>query len=111
MRTNPASEDWLFAVLTPLGFKVHVTRRYWHLIVTIKHPVMLGQEEKVKYALSEPEEIRLSQRDQSVYLFYRLERRERWICAVAKRENNDEGFLITTYPTDAIKEGVKLWPK
>jgi len=29
---------------------------------------------------------------------------------VSKRRNGD-GFLITTYVTDAIKEGVQIWPK
>ncbi len=32
----------------------------------------------------------------------------RWICAVVKRLNG-EAFLITTYPTDAIKEGEPIW--
>lgn len=34
----------LFEVSTPLGFRVRVTRSYWELITTIKHPVMAGQE-------------------------------------------------------------------
>jgi len=32
----------------------------------------------------------------------------RWICAVTKKLNGD-GFLITTYPTDRIKEGKRIW--
>jgi len=44
-------EGMLFEVLTPLGFWVHVTRRYWQLIVNVKHPVMQGQAEKVKQTL------------------------------------------------------------
>jgi hypothetical protein len=36
------TDDILFDVPTPLGFSVRVTRRYWELIVTIKHPVMRG---------------------------------------------------------------------
>ena len=103
-------EGMLFEVLTPLGFWVHVTRRYWQLIVNVKHPVMQGQEEKVKHALAHPEEIRLSRSDPAVYLFYTTEQVGRWVCAVAKRENS-EGFLITAYPTDAIKEGEKIWPR
>ena len=94
-----------------MGFKVHVTHRYWQLIVSVKHPVMLGREEKVRQALTNPEEIRQSRSDPAVYLFYTPERLGRWVCAVAKRENQDEGFLITAYPTDAIKEGVRIWPK
>jgi hypothetical protein len=45
-----------------------------------------------------------------VFLFYKLEREERWVCAVARRLNS-EGFLITAYVTDAIKEGTQVWPK
>jgi len=100
----------LFEVPTPLGFWVRVTRSYWDLITTIKHPVMAGQESIVKDTLQTPAQIRTSRSDASVYLFYRQERADRWICALAKRLNG-EGFLITAYPTEAIKEGVKVWPK
>jgi len=94
-----------------LGFTVHVTKRYWQLIVDVKPPVMLGQEEGIKKALSDPDEIRQSRRDRGVYLFYMSERLGRWICAVARREKDVKGFLITAYPTDAIKEGEKIWPR
>ena len=100
----------LFEVSTPLGFRVRVTRSCWELITAIKHPVMARQESMVKDTLQIPAQIRLSRGDASVYLFYRQERADRWICAVAKRLNG-EGFLITAYPTEAIKEGVRVWPK
>lgn len=100
----------LFEVLTPLGFRVRVTRAYWELIVTIKHPVMAGREADVQQTLRQPDEIRSSKSDPNVYLFYKPERIGRWVCAVTKRLDGD-GFLITTYPTDAIKEGVRIWPK
>ena len=100
----------LFTASTPLGFQVRVTRAYWEIIVTVKHPVMEGREQDVKKTLEDPDEIRQSKSDESVYLFYRAEHEKRWICAVSKR-TSDEGFLITTYPTDAIKEGVQIWHK
>lgn len=102
--------DLLFEVITPLGFRVRVTRAYWQLIVTIKHPAMAGREAAVQEALRHPDEIRLSKGDPSVYLFYKPERIGRWVCAVTKRLDG-EGFLVTTYPTDAIKEGMRIWPK
>ncbi|HXU39366.1 MAG TPA: DUF4258 domain-containing protein [Blastocatellia bacterium] len=101
--------DIHFEVLTPLGFSVRVTRSYWELIVTIKHPVMAGRESDVREALQNPDEIRVSSIDAEVYLFYKAERAKRWVCAVAKHLNGD-GFLITTFPTDAVKEGVRVWP-
>lgn len=103
-------KEILFEVMTPLGFQVRVTKAYWELIVTIKHPVMAGREEDVKMALAQPDEIRQSKSDEMVFLFYKEEREKRWICAVS-RQTGSEGFLITTYPTDAIKEGVQVWHK
>jgi hypothetical protein len=99
-----------FEIATPLGFSVRVTRAYWELIVTIKHPVMRGREMDVQNSLREPDEIRRSRNDPTVHLFYRTERPKRWVCAVVKRLDGD-GFLITTFPTDAIKEGELIWNK
>lgn len=100
----------LFEAFTPLGFTVRVTRAYWIIITTVKHPVMAGCEAEVKAALESPEEIRRSKSDATVYLFYRSRRNRRWVCAVSKQEDST-GFLITAYPTDAIKEGERIWPK
>ena len=100
----------LFEVQTPLGFRVRVPRSRWQLIVEVKHPAMAGREAKVQEALTQPDEVRQSRRDPAVYLFYRLERAGRWVCAIV-RQLDGEGFLITTYPTDAVKEGVRIWPR
>lgn len=102
--------DLLFEVMTPLGFRVRVTVGYWQLITTIKHPAMSGREREVKAALGEPDEIRRSMRDPAVYLFYKSQRAGRWVCAVSRRLDGD-GFLITAYPTDAVKEGERIWPR
>jgi hypothetical protein len=110
MSDPPPTDEVLFEVLTPLGFRVRVTRAYWELIVTVKHPAMVGREKDVKEALQHPSEIRQSRSDVDVYLFYKPERIGRWVCAVAKQLNGN-GFLITAYPTDAIKEGERVWPK
>lgn len=109
MSNRPLDSEIFFDVETPLDFKVRVTHRYWELIVTIKHPIMKGREQNVKAALSEPDEVRISRSDPNVYLFYKTERERRWVCAVTKRLNG-EGFLITAYLTDAVKEGTKIWP-
>ena len=102
--------DLLFEVLTPMGFKVRVTLERWRLITTVKHPVMVSREAIVKDTLENPEQVRQSRVDPQVLLFYKAEGASRWVCAVAKHEANT-GFLITAYPTDAIKEGTQIWPK
>lgn len=79
------------------------------MITTIKHPVMVGRESSVRLALESPDEIRQSRGDSQVLLFYKAEEARRWVCAVARRAR-DQGFLVTAYPTDAIKEGVRVWP-
>jgi len=104
------TEELLFQVPTPLGFTVRVTVSNWDLIVTIKHPVMAGFERDIKQALENPTQIRVSRSDPRVFLFYRIQRPGRWICAVTKKLDGD-GFLVTAYPTDAIKEGEHIWPK
>jgi hypothetical protein len=109
MADIPRPDELLFDVLTPLGFRVRVTHSYWKLIATVKHPVMAGHESEVRNTLQNPDEIRRSRNDPTVYLFYTPESFGRWVCAVAKNQESDSGFLITAYPTDAIKEGELLW--
>jgi len=105
-----ANTESLFEADTPLGFRVRVDRARWELIVNEKHPAMKGRELEVKSALESPNEVRQSKSDVSVLLFYKTEALKRWVCAATKR-SDEEGFLITAYPTDAIKEGTKIWPK
>ena len=98
----------LFRSRKPLGFEICATRARWAIICTVKHPVMRGREQDVARVLEAPDQVRRSARDPKVFLFYRLERPGRWLCAVAKCAG-EEGFLITGYPTDAIKEGERTW--
>lgn len=99
----------LFNVLTPLNFRVHLSVAYWDIITQIKHPIMANRLADVEATLAQPDQIRRSRSDANVYLFYK-QQTNRWLCAVARKLNGD-GFLITTYPTDAIKEGDILWLK
>ncbi|MSU62581.1 MAG: hypothetical protein EXS31_09315 [Pedosphaera sp.] len=98
----------LFAVATPLGFIVRTSPEYWQKIVT-KHPDLDGRLELIKSTLALPDEIRRSSRDGEILLFYRATDK-RWVVAVARRLNGD-GFLVTAYQTDTIKEGETIWPK
>ena len=87
-----------------------MTRERWEIVATVKHPVMAGRDGRVKLTLESPDEARQSRTDPEVLLFYKAEAPRRWTCAVVKRTDN-ETFLVTAYPTDAIKEGVRIWPK
>jgi hypothetical protein len=96
-----------FEVLTPLDFTVRTSESYWQKLL-VKHPDIEDLEEFVQQALASPDEIRRSSRDAGVLLFYRLRQEKRWVVAVVRRLNGD-GFLITAYQTDAIKEGETIW--
>jgi len=104
-----SADEVLFEVETPLGFRVRTTTGYWEVITRIKHPVMRGRLEDIQATLRHPDEVRMSTSDAHVYLFYRSDEAQRWLCAVARRLDG-EGFLITAYRTSAIKEGLRIWP-
>jgi hypothetical protein len=101
--------DRVFDVVTPLGFRVYCTSTQWDRIVAIKHPPMRGRLQDVIDTLVHPDEVRRSVGDPHVLLFHRRVE-PRWVCAVAKRTNM-EGFLITAYPADKIKQGEIVWTK
>ena len=100
--------DYLFEVTTPLGFSVRTTTAYWSLIEA-KHPKLRNRAGDVAQALVHPEQICQSRQDPAVYLFYRTDQ-HRLLCAVVKRLDG-EGFLVTAYPCDKIKEGDPVWPR
>ena len=93
--------------MTPLGFTVRISESYWQRLI-VKHPDIEMLEEVVQQAIASPDEVRRSSRDDNVLLFYLARNESRWVVAVARRLNGD-GFLITTYQTDSIKEGETLW--
>ncbi len=101
-----SEEEIYFAIPTPLHIEVRTTGSYWNYLITIKHPVMRGKEDIVKTVLQLPDEIRQSRTDKEVFLYYK--QFDRLYCVVA-RHSGTEGFLITAYPTDKVKEGDVIW--
>jgi len=99
----------IFEVQTPLGFKVRCSEAYWKNTILEKHKVLKNKLDDIIQTLRDPSFIRQSKKDENVYLFYTGSNPRR-MCAVIK-DRNDYGFLITEYPTDAIKEGKEIWKK
>jgi hypothetical protein len=99
--------SYLFAVATPMGFSVRTTADYWSLLEA-KHPKLHGRAQDVAQVLSHPDLVYESRQDRAVFLCYRADQ-HRLLCAVVKRIDG-EGFLITAYPCDKIKEGDQIWP-
>jgi hypothetical protein len=96
-----------FEAATPFGLTVRCTRRYWAYLVEWKHPTLAGRAVDVAQALVRPEHVRRSRTDPAVLLFYRRYE-TRWLCAVV-RIVADGAFLVTAYPTDALKAGEIVW--
>jgi methyl coenzyme M reductase subunit C-like uncharacterized protein (methanogenesis marker protein 7) len=82
--------------------------------IEVDHPEMNGQLERIRDTLLNPDIIVRSKTDREVELFYRLYNTtpvtEKFLCIVVK-VLIDDLFIITSYFTDAIKDGVKLWVK
>ena len=86
-----------------------VTEDHWDIIVYRKHLDIEGKEYEVQKTLIDPEVVRTSQDDEDVYLYYR-KFQNLFVCVVCKHLNGD-GFIITCYLTNKVKEGRQIWLK
>lgn len=105
-----ASEDTLFEVKTPLNITIHTTRDYWKIITSIKHPSMVKYKKEAKGTLKNPDQIRRSKQDPRVYLYYKNIGNIN-VCVVADHVSSKEGYIITAYLTDRVKEGDEIYVK
>ena len=98
-----------FEVISCLGKNVRVTSKHWDLIVRRKHLEIEGREREVQVTLQDAQSVRVSQADSSVFLYYKRSGRY-YLCVVCRHLNGD-GFIITSYLTDRLKEGHEVWRK
>lgn len=101
--------DLLFEVISVLGKRIRITKAYWEKIVRDKHPLIQDRGKEVQESLLHAEQVRRSRSDPHVYLYYKKTGR-RYLCVVAKHLDGD-GFVITAYLTDNIKEGEPVWAR
>ena len=104
------AEDVYFQVQTSLGVTIRTTKDYWKRIITTKHPSIAKYEGEVKETLASPDEIRKSTQDRRVHLYYK-KIGKLYICVVADHITEKEGYIITAYLTDRIKEGEQIYVK
>lgn len=103
-------QDIHFQVKTPNGILIHTTKDYWQRIITTKHPSIAKYESQVKGTLEEPAEIRRSAQDPRVHLYYKSIGKL-YVCVVTDHVTGKEGYIITAYLTDRIKEGEQIYVK
>lgn len=102
--------DVFFAIKTPLGTRIRTTKAYWKRIITLKHPSIAKYKNQVQETLKDPDQIRRSKQDLRVHLYYRNIGKVH-VCVVADHVDQRQGYIITAYLTDRIKEGVKIYVK
>jgi hypothetical protein len=73
-----------------------------------KHPVMRDKEVLVKDTLTATDFVRRSRKAPDVFLYYKKSDKY-YVCVVVRHKENKEGFIITAYLTDRIKEGEEIW--
>ena len=67
----------------------------------------MALKDAIAKALRRPLEIRRSQKDPSVHLYYG--RHEDELLCVVARHLNEEGFIITAYLTRKVGRGQLVW--
>ncbi len=105
-----AAGDEYFKVGTPLGVTVRTTKEYWKRIIETKHPSIARYENEVKDTLKDPDQIRKSKQDPRVRLYYKSIGKI-YVCVVADHLSKLEGYIVTSYLTDRIKEGEQIYVK
>ena len=97
----------LFEVESKLKKKIRISNEHWKHISEIKHPEVSGLEDKIKQTLISPIEIKRSNSDKKIYLYY-SKHKSNFLCVVT-RHLNRHGFIITAYITSKIKKGDIVW--
>ncbi|MBW8049182.1 MAG: DUF4258 domain-containing protein [Cytophagales bacterium] len=97
----------LFEINCKLGKLIKITVEHWNYIRNVKHPEVNGLDNEIKETLIDPIEIKRSNSDKNVFLYYSVHKTN-YLCVVA-RHLNRSGFIITVYITDKIKKGKTIW--
>ena len=98
-----------FDIMSKLNKRIYVTKLRWDLIIKTKHLEIEDKEKEVKETLINPDEIRLNKKDASVYIYYK--HYKKLSLSVVVKNKNGEGFIITSYYTDRIKEGKQIYKR
>ena len=100
----------IFSEVTPLGYRVILTRARWREIVRFKHPALSGHEDDVRQCVADPDVIRESAKDPNVHVYYRIFAFG-FVCVVVAGDVSKARFVVTAYFTRSLKKGTDLWKK
>ena len=80
-----------FEVKSCLRKEIRTTEEYWKLISEIKHPLVKRYEAEVKETIKNPDEVRRSKKDSSVFLYYK-KYGNLFICVLVRHLNSKINF-------------------
>ncbi len=100
----------VFSVVTPLGYRVVLTRNRWREIVRFKHPALAGHEDVIRQCVEKPEVILASAKDPEVHMYY-VPGERGYVCVVVGCDDPTERYVVTAYFTKTIKKGDELWTR
>jgi len=102
----------IFEIIDKLGRKIRLTKE--RSIHIIERSEMVGQEERIRETLVNPNLIKESVSDNSVLIYYKhyldTPVTEKYLVVIEKVFNT-EGVILTSYFTDRIKEGATIWKR
>lgn len=111
MKKDLVHQEVLFEVTDVFGRRIRTTKSYWDKIKSIKHRELKYGVTEVKKVLAQPDEVRRSVTDRTIFLYARKVGKYA-ILIVAVKTLNGEGFIVTSYQTKTYRQkGELLWPK
>ncbi|MDA1317468.1 MAG: hypothetical protein O3B87_05655 [bacterium] len=108
---NPLEKsDVLFQTTDVLGRQISTTKQYWDKIMLIKHRELNTNIQEAIDVLENPDEVRESNQDAHISLFYKMINQKQMVIVVKYIGNR--GFIVTMYRTSKQKQkGDLLWQK
>ena len=105
-----------YSVTDPRGYVVRFSGEYFNAHIVSKRPQMQGCEDRVLEAIKNPRSFIFGDKeDDSRHIYYgSIKPFKKWMYlrVVVKYNDNNEGILITAYPTKNMTAGERIiWPK
>lgn len=92
---------WIFEIKDASGRRIHLSKERWSHIQ--KHPEMTNKIEQIQETLQYPEIIVEFEYDSDVKFYYKYCKKRKEFLFISVKYLNGEGFIITSFYTDAIK--------
>lgn len=102
--------SFTFAVVSPLGYRVHMSKERWRRLVRCKHPVVFGYEDDLAECVQEPDAIQHSHKDTTLHLYYRHGPRG-VLCVAVGQDDDLDRIVVSAWFTSNMPKGRELWKR